>query len=111
MDVDKILEGLKKKYASEEITDIDGVKIDFKDGWVHLRKSNTEPIIRIYSESKDESAANQLAEDVIKVAKSLYWWIKKEPRKRLLFRSILFSWIIVWYHVLQMFLINDHTSS
>ena len=54
MDVDKILEGLKKKYASEEITDIDGVKIDFKDGWVHLRKSNTEPIIRIYSESKDE---------------------------------------------------------
>ena len=48
-------------------------KIDFKDGWVtNLRKSNTEPIIRIYSESKDESAANQLAEDVIKVAKSLY---------------------------------------
>ena len=72
MDVDKILEGLKKKYASEEITDIDGVKIDFKDGWVHLRKSNTEPIIRIYSESKDEAAANQLAEEVIKVAQSLY---------------------------------------
>jgi len=63
---------LKKKYASEEITDIDGVKIDFKDGWVHLRKSNTEPIIRIYSESKDEAAANQLAEEVIKVAQSLY---------------------------------------
>ena len=72
MDVDKILEGLKEKYASEEITDIDGVKIDFKDGWVHLRKSNTEPIIRIYSESKDEAAANRLAEEVIKVAKSLY---------------------------------------
>ena len=44
------------------ITDIDGVKIDFKDGWVHLRKSNTEPIIRIYSESKDEAAANVLPE-------------------------------------------------
>ena len=72
LDVDKILEGLKEKYASEEITDIDGVKIDFKDGWVHLRKSNTEPIIRIYSESKDEAAANRLAEEVIKVAKSLY---------------------------------------
>ncbi len=72
MNVDKILEGLKQKYASEEITDIEGVKIDFKDGWVHLRKSNTEPIIRIYSESKDEAAANQLAEEVIKVAKSLY---------------------------------------
>ena len=72
MDVDKILEGLKEKYASEEITDIDGVKIDFKDGWVHLRKSNTEPIIRVYSESKDEAAANRLAEEVIKVAKSLY---------------------------------------
>ena len=48
------------------ITDIDGVKIDFKDGWVHLRISNTEPIIRIYSESKDEAAANQLAEEVIR---------------------------------------------
>lgn len=71
MDVDKILEGLKVKYASEQITDIDGVKIDFKDGWVHLRKSNTEPIIRIYSEARDEAAANQLAQDVIQVAKTL----------------------------------------
>lgn len=72
IDVDKILEGLKKKYASEKVTDIDGVKIDFERGWVHLRKSNTEPIIRIYSESKDEAAANALAEEVIAVAKSLY---------------------------------------
>lgn len=72
INVDKILEGLKKKYASEKVTDIDGVKIDFERGWVHLRKSNTEPIIRIYSEAKDEAAANQLAEDVIAVAKSLY---------------------------------------
>lgn len=72
INVDKILEGLKKKYASEKVTDIDGVKIDFERGWVHLRKSNTEPIIRIYSEAKDEVAANQLAEDVIAVAKSLF---------------------------------------
>lgn len=72
MNVDKILEGLKKKYASEKVTDIDGVKIDFTHGWVHLRKSNTEPIIRIYSEAKDEAAANQLAEEVIKTAKSLF---------------------------------------
>lgn len=72
MDVDKILEGLKKKYANEKVTDIDGVKIDFEHGWVHLRKSNTEPIIRIYSEAKDEAAANQLAEEVIQTAKSLF---------------------------------------
>ncbi|MEG0796076.1 MAG: phosphoglucosamine mutase [Odoribacter sp.] len=71
MNVDKILEGLKKKYVSEKITDIDGVKIDFARGWVHLRKSNTEPIIRIYSEAKDETAANQLAEEVIETAKKL----------------------------------------
>ena len=71
MDVDKILEGLKERYATEKVTDIDGVKIDFAQGWVHLRKSNTEPIIRIYSEAKDE-AANQLAEEVIAAAKSTF---------------------------------------
>ena len=72
MNVDKILEGLKQRYSNEKITDIDGVKIDFSEGWVHLRKSNTEPIIRIYSEAKDESAAVQLAGEVIKTAKSLF---------------------------------------
>lgn len=72
MDVDKILEGLKQKYAKEKITDIDGVKIDFAEGWVHLRKSNTEPIIRIYSEAKDEAAAVRLAEEIIKTAKSFF---------------------------------------
>ncbi len=69
--MDKILEGLKTKYANEKVTDIDGVKIDFERGWVHLRKSNTEPIIRVYSEAKDEAAANKLAEEVIGVARSL----------------------------------------
>lgn len=71
VNVDKILEGLKKRYAHEKITDIDGVKIDFAHGWVHLRKSNTEPIIRIYSEAKDEAAANQLAEEIIAAARQL----------------------------------------
>jgi len=68
MSVDAILDGLKQRYASEQITDIDGVKIDFQDGWVHLRKSNTEPIIRVYSEAKDEVSANRLAEEVTRVA-------------------------------------------
>ena len=48
IDVNSILEFLKEKYKNEQITTIDGLKIDFEDGWVHLRKSNTEPIIRIY---------------------------------------------------------------
>ncbi|MBO5874540.1 MAG: phosphoglucosamine mutase, partial [Rikenellaceae bacterium] len=65
IDVDKILEDVKKIYSNEEICDIDGVKIDFSDGWVHLRKSNTEPIIRIYSEAATESRANELAHQVM----------------------------------------------
>lgn len=71
MDVDKILNGLKNVFSSEEINDVDGVKIDFAEGWVHLRKSNTEPIIRIYSEAKDEASANKLAAEVIDVARRL----------------------------------------
>ena len=58
IDVDAILAEVKKRYASETITDIDGVKIDFADSWVHLRKSNTEPIIRIYSEAATEVIAS-----------------------------------------------------
>ncbi len=63
--VDPILDSIKKKYSNEKITDIDGVKIDFKQGWVHLRKSNTEPIIRIYSEASSESEAENLANQFI----------------------------------------------
>ena len=70
IDVDKILLAMKEKYASENITDIDGVKIDFSDSWVHLRKSNTEPIIRIYSEATTMEKANKLAEDIKQVIKS-----------------------------------------
>lgn len=62
MDVRKILDAMKDIYRNERITDIDGVKIDFADGWVHMRSSNTEPIIRIYSESRDGRQAEELAE-------------------------------------------------
>ncbi len=61
VDVEAILIAMKEKYKNEEITDIDGVKIDFAEGWVHLRKSNTEPIIRVYSESFTEEEAERLA--------------------------------------------------
>ncbi len=68
MNVDEILErvaALYKANASCEVTTIDGVKIDFPDGWVHLRKSNTEPIVRVYSEAANETRANELAQQVI----------------------------------------------
>ena len=69
IDVDALLARLAAKYKAMPecvVTTIDGVKIDFPDGWVHLRKSNTEPIIRVYSEAKDESRANELAQQVLK---------------------------------------------
>lgn len=68
MDVDAILQRVAAKYAGTpncQVTTIDGVKIDFESGWVHLRKSNTEPIIRIYSEAHTEAEANDLAQQVI----------------------------------------------
>lgn len=67
MDVDEVLEKIKKKYAHENINTVDGVKIDFEKEreWVHLRKSNTEPIIRIYAESQSEQKANDLAQRII----------------------------------------------
>lgn len=71
IDVDAILEAVKKKFSNERITDIDGVKIDFSDSWVHLRKSNTEPIIRIYSEAETMEKADRLAEEIKNVIASL----------------------------------------
>ncbi|MEZ3531946.1 MAG: phosphoglucosamine mutase [Muribaculaceae bacterium] len=71
IDVDAILEAVKKKFSNERITDIDGVKIDFADSWVHLRKSNTEPIIRIYSEAETMEKADRLAEEIKNVIASL----------------------------------------
>lgn len=64
-DVDAILNKIADKYKNERVTTIDGVKIDFEDGWVHLRKSNTEPIIRIYSEGKTEVEAERFAKLII----------------------------------------------
>ena len=64
MDVDAILNSAKEKFAGERITDIDGVKIDFEDSWVHLRKSNTEPIIRIYAEAHTLELAKSQADRV-----------------------------------------------
>jgi phosphomannomutase len=66
IDVDVILEKIQEKYAQYPINTIDGVKIDFEDEWVHLRKSNTEPIIRIYVESSSESTAEHLAKKIMK---------------------------------------------
>lgn len=71
IDVDAILLAVKDKFAGCDITDIDGVKIDFPDSWVHLRKSNTEPIIRIYSEAETMERAEKLAEDIKAVIASL----------------------------------------
>lgn len=71
IDVDAILDAIKKKYANEKITDIDGVKIDFKESWVHLRKSNTEPIIRIIAEAHTMEEAEELSSQIKDVIKSL----------------------------------------
>ena len=71
IDVDAILTTLEQRYKNEQISTIDGLKIDFEDGWVHLRKSNTEPIIRIYAESAGEEKANVLANKMISEIKAL----------------------------------------
>jgi len=73
INVDEVLEKIKQKYASEKINTIDGVKIDFENEkeWVHHRKSNTEPIIRIYAESQNEAKANQLAQRIINDIKNI----------------------------------------
>lgn len=65
IDVDKVLAEMKARYANENVNDIDGVKIDFTENWVHLRKSNTEPIIRIYTEAKSAAEADELAQRFI----------------------------------------------
>lgn len=65
IDVDKVLREIKDRYAGEQVNDIDGVKIDFAENWVHLRKSNTEPIIRIYTEARSMAEADALAQRFI----------------------------------------------
>lgn len=65
IDVDKVLREIKARYAGEKVNDIDGIKIDFAENWVHLRKSNTEPIIRVYTEAKSMEEADALAQRFI----------------------------------------------
>ena len=71
--IDRILDAMKEHYRNEKVNTIDGVKIDFEESrrWVHLRRSNTEPIIRIYSEAPTEAEAQSLAEEVIALAKGI----------------------------------------
>lgn len=70
-DIDAILAKVKEVYSNEEIIDIDGVKINFANSWVHLRKSNTEPIIRVYSEASTLKEAEELGEKLIAVVQSM----------------------------------------
>jgi phosphomannomutase len=71
LDVDGILSTMESKYAHENLTTIDGVKIDFTNSWVHLRKSNTEPIIRIYTEAPSQVEADSLADKIISEIKAI----------------------------------------
>ncbi|MGS2761313.1 phosphoglucosamine mutase [Sinomicrobium sp. M5D2P9] len=71
IDVDAILKEMEERYKNEDISTIDGVKIDFPENWVHLRKSNTEPIIRIYTEAKNQEEANTLADKIISEIENL----------------------------------------
>ena len=70
IDIDALLLKVKNKFNDQKVTDIDGVKIDFPEGWVHLRKSNTEPIIRVYSEAATEKRAEELASSVMDIIKN-----------------------------------------
>jgi phosphomannomutase len=71
IDVDQVLLKMKEKYCNEQVNDIDGVKIDFANEWIHLRKSNTEPIIRVYSEATSMEKAGQLAQKIIQEIKDI----------------------------------------
>ena len=71
INVDSILEQLKEKYKKQPVNTIDGVKIEFDEEWVHLRKSNTEPIIRIYTEAPSQDAADTLADRFIAEIKAV----------------------------------------
>ena len=71
IDVDKVLLEMKQRYSAERVNDIDGVKIDFAENWVHLRKSNPEPIIRVYTEAKSMAEADALAQKIMGEIKAI----------------------------------------
>lgn len=83
-DIDKISDFIKNEYASEQLNDIDGIRIDFEKEWVHLRKSNTEPIIRIYAESSSEKRAEELTQAIINKISKVYENRKREIKIQLL---------------------------
>jgi phosphomannomutase len=70
-DIDIILESVRKRFKDHEVDERDGLRIEFEKGWVHIRKSNTEPIIRIYAESISSGDAERLADEVINIVKKL----------------------------------------
>ena len=70
LDVDSIIDAIRQKYSREKISSIDGLKIDFVDSWLQLRKSNTEPIIRVYSEAKSQKSADELSAKFISEIKN-----------------------------------------
>jgi phosphomannomutase len=72
MDVDELFKQIKNQYKDKNPITIDGVKIEFETAWVHLRKSNTEPIIRVYTEALNEEAAQSLANRFINEIKGLF---------------------------------------
>jgi len=65
IDIPKLLNTIAETYAQYEVNTIDGVKIDFEDGWVHVRSSNTEPILRIYAEAMTDSMADNIAKKIM----------------------------------------------
>src|SRR5690606_29001775 len=71
LDIDRLLAKMQEKYAHEQHSVIDGLKIDFENQWVHLRKSNTEPIIRIYSEGPSMEAAEEIAQKIMNEIKEI----------------------------------------
>jgi phosphomannomutase len=71
IDVDALVDKMKDRYKDQPINDVDGVRIDFEREWVHLRKSNTEPIIRIYAESENLNSADKLANKMISELKEI----------------------------------------
>ncbi len=71
VELDKIIAYLQDKYSNEKLNTVDGLKIDFENGWVHLRASNTEPILRVYSEAKSESLSIELAQKIMDDVKSI----------------------------------------
>ena len=72
MDVDELFKQIKNQYKDKNLTTIDGVKIEFETTWVHLRKSNTEPIIRVYTEAHNEDAAISLANKFVNEIKEFF---------------------------------------